>query len=429
GLFGLSNIPPDATEIILTGREIDAMAVYQATGLPTVSVSTVTPQLTPEIIPLLDQFSKINIWFSDDAVGQEYAHQVAQKLGVDRCHIIRSSSNSNSNSNTNTNMIGNLKTPLDEAQPLEHEQILRFDSFRDVIQRELANPSQTAGIQSSSFPGLNLLLKGHRRGELTIVSGATGVGKTTILSQLSLDYCSQGVSTLWGSFEIQNKRLAKRMLIQHAKLDLTTDLDQFDNYANQFSRLPLFFLRFFGSTPANEVVNAITHSVDAYDVKHVIIDNLQFMLSGQGRNLDKWDIQDDAIAKLRKLATEKDIHVTLVVHPRKSQDANEPLDIHSVFGSAKVTQEADNVIFIQRYPHQRQFGDRASGANGDDDALNPRAHLRYLDVHKNRFDGTLGKVFLSFNPKTYLASEVSRSEIKQLASTSASSSSSSSASR
>jgi len=47
---------------------------------------------------------------------------------------------------------------------------------------------------------------------MTLVTGATGSGKTTFLSQLSLDFLTQGVPTLWGSFEIRNEILAQAML-------------------------------------------------------------------------------------------------------------------------------------------------------------------------------------------------------------------------
>lgn len=124
------------------------------------------------------------------------------------------------------------------------------------------------------------------------------------------------------------------------------------------------------------------------------------MLSQQGRShLDRWELQDDAVAELRKFATQQDVHVSLVVHPRK--DPGDVLDINSVFGSAKVTQEADNVIIIQK-------GDNIGGT-------------RYLDVKKNRlvlethvigkkrfviitlahrFDGTLGSIPYKFNDKS-----------------------------
>lgn len=36
--------------------------------------------------------------------------------------------------------------------------------------------------------------------EVTVVSGPTGSGKTTFLSQISLNLCSKKIPVLWGSF-------------------------------------------------------------------------------------------------------------------------------------------------------------------------------------------------------------------------------------
>lgn len=49
-------------------------------------------------------------------------------------------------------------------------------------------------LQWKRYPTLNKLLKGHRRGELTVFTGPTGSGKTTFISDYSLDLCMQGVS-------------------------------------------------------------------------------------------------------------------------------------------------------------------------------------------------------------------------------------------
>jgi putative ribosome biogenesis GTPase RsgA len=38
---------------------------------------------------------------------------------------------------------------------------------------------------------LNELLRGFRRGELTVFTGKTGTGKTTFISEYSLDLCMQ----------------------------------------------------------------------------------------------------------------------------------------------------------------------------------------------------------------------------------------------
>ncbi|KAI9365904.1 P-loop containing nucleoside triphosphate hydrolase protein [Pilaira anomala] len=252
---------------------------------------------------------------------------------------------------------------LKSAKGIKHDQIVDFQDLREEVYNEILYPDQTRGVQC----------------ELTILTGPTGAGKTTIISQLSLDYCQSGVPTLWGSFEIMNKRLAKKMLYQFAGKDISLEPECFDEVADKFQQLPLYFLKFFSSTAIKEVLKACHHAVYAYDIRHIVLDNLQFMLSQQGRSgLDKWELQDNAIAEIRQFATEQNVHITLVVHPRK--DTGEELDINSIFGSAKVTQEADNVVIIQKSP-------------GKED-------LRSLDIKKNRFDGTLGSLPYKFDRTT-----------------------------
>ena len=70
------------------------------------------------------------------------------------------------------------------------------------------------------------------------------------------------------------------------------------------------------------------------------------------------------------------MHVTLVIHPRKEQDG-EPLGITSVFGGAKATQEADNVLVIQHL-------------------VKDDVNIKYVEVKKNRYDGELGRVYLKY---------------------------------
>lgn len=49
------------------------------------------------------------------------------------------------------------------------------------------------GIKWKRYPTLNRILKGHRKGELTVLTGPTGCGKTTFVSEYSLDLAMQGV--------------------------------------------------------------------------------------------------------------------------------------------------------------------------------------------------------------------------------------------
>ncbi|CAG8469968.1 3874_t:CDS:2 [Funneliformis caledonium] len=382
GLFGYHLASLDSEDIILTGNEFDAMAAYQETKIPATCLPSNIYQLPLEILPLLERFSKIYLWLDDDVEGQVAAEKFAQKLGIDRCMIVSTRCGKldgpiNANQAIATGQ--DLKEILNRSKPLQHDQIIDFENLKDAVYREISNPNQARGIESKDLPGLNKILKGHRPGEITIFTGPTGTGKTTILSQLSLDYCKQGVSTLWGSFEIPNVRLAKKMLQQFAGKDLSKDTTEFNNLAERFQQLPMYFLKFYGSTDMSTVTDAMDHAIHAFDVQHVVIDNLQFMTADQGRYIDRWELHDRILSSLRRVATERNVHITLVVHPRK--DDKNMLDVNSIFGTAKVTQEADNVIILQKV--ETDTGE-----------------IRLLDIKKNRFDGTLAAIQIEFDSES-----------------------------
>jgi twinkle protein len=113
-----------------------------------------------------------------------------------------------------------------------------------------------------------------------------------------------------------------------------------------------------------------------------VIDNLQFMMTSRelrvgSSGFEKFEEMDHAIALFRDFASRYNVHVTVVIHPKKEKDG-ERLGISSFYGSSKPTQEADTVLILQK-------------------ALDG---TRSLDVVKNRFDGTTGQVPLGFRSFT-----------------------------
>jgi len=233
-------------------------------------------------------------------------------------------------------------------------------------------------------------LKGHRSGELSVFTGATGCGKTTFMSEYSLDLCSQGVTTLWGSFEVKNVRLAKMMITQMAGKHIDQHLDEFDVWADAMEALPLYFMTFHGQESIDKVLAAMTYGVEVHDVKHVIVDNIQFMLGlSPNQKFDRYWQQDLVLDQFRKFATRHDCHVSLVMHPRKEDDMNE-LNNNSIFGGAKATQEADNVLIVQNK------------------WLSVYKCHKYVQITKNRWDGDLGKVPLWFDKDSLSYSPLNR---------------------
>ena len=83
--------------------------------------------------------------------------------------------------------------------------------------------------------------------------------------------------------------------------------------ADKFESLPLYFMKFHGGSDVDDVLDAMEYAAYVHDVEHIILDNMQFMISrqaadGKGSSYDKFEMQDIAVEKFRKFATEYNVH-------------------------------------------------------------------------------------------------------------------------
>jgi len=381
GLFGLHTVPEGTKEVVLTEGELDAMSVWQATGAPAISLPNGANSLPPEVLPLLEGFERVYLWMDADAAGSAGLQRILQKLGRGRCMIVQAPRDAGGNPLKDANDAlragADIRQCLKDATPCLHDQVVNITDLAREVAAEVFSPPSRTGAAYSSLPPLNRAVHGFRTGELNILTGPTGSGKTTLLSQMSVDLAKQGVSTLWGSFEIPIARLCKVMLKQQFGAQCMQSPQDLDNAIEAFSQWPLHFLKFYGSTDVHSVLDAMDYAVYRHDVSHILLDNLQFMMAARALSRgggDKFDAQDRALDEFRQFASARNVSVSVVIHPRK-EAAGAALGIASVFGSAKATQEADNVWIVQ------------VAADGS----------KSLEVKKNRYSGELASVPLAFD--------------------------------
>lgn len=170
-----------------------------------------------ELLPSLEHFNSLILWFGNNQIAWNSARTFAKKLIEKRCHFIRPTDDQPAP--YLAYKLGlNIEQIIKTADQMVHPSIIQFSTIRNEVLAELQNHDkvlayfialkifkfaknwislfQTLGIKWTKFPVLNKIIGGHRRGELSIITGPTGSGKTTFMSEYSLDLAEQGVSNV-----------------------------------------------------------------------------------------------------------------------------------------------------------------------------------------------------------------------------------------
>lgn len=390
--FGWHLVTEDTQEVVLTEGELDAITVHQETGMVAISLPNGTDSLMPDLVKKLERFRRIFLWLDDDKAGREALDKHIPKIGLDRSYVIQTRGGTSVGpKDANDALLAGLsiKSLVASAKLRPHKEIVTPAKYREKVKDRLLNPDKYLGLPIPGFERLTKLLGGHRPTEITLVTGPTGFGKTTTVRQMVLNLCMEyQLPTLLCSFEIVNDVLLTDVARQLGGDGDLTKEGNADKVLDFIEALPIELTTFWGSTNVDEVIDACTYAVRVQGVRQIMIDNLQFMLSVQAKGSNKFDVQDEAIHKLRVFVNQLGVHLWLISHPKK-WGFGASMDLSAVFGSGKATQDVDNVLLLQ-----------PGGDDGDN----------YIEVQKNRYLGRKGKVFYRFDEKTRSIEETELTE-------------------
>jgi twinkle protein len=186
-LYKSKTLKPDENAVIVSNiNDLLIIASNKATNL-IICLPYGLQNIPQEILPCLESYKKFIIWFGSDKPNWNTARDVVKKLGETRCFFMRPMEYQ-SLPNSASNIEYNFKEILQNAQPIWHKSITTFSSLRQDILNDLKNIDKVQGTKWVRYPVLNKILKGHRRGEFTILTGPTGIKYSTFLVKIFFIY-------------------------------------------------------------------------------------------------------------------------------------------------------------------------------------------------------------------------------------------------
>ena len=209
----------------------------------------------------------------------------------------------------------------------------------DVLDRFL-NGTHYSGIKLP-FPQFDELFR-LREGELTVLAGINGAGKSMFAGQCMISAMDQGYKCLSISLEMSPASQVARM-VRQCSVQKLPGRDSVLSFA-AWSADNLFFYDQHGSMDGRTLMSVIRYAKEVHEVDFVLVDSLMTLSMAS----DDWNGQKDIVCSLANCARNLDLHVMLVTHARKGQSIKDRLDKWSVAGSADITNRADNVIILGR---------------------------------------------------------------------------------
>jgi hypothetical protein len=228
--------------------------------------------------------------------------------------------------------------------------IARVKQLADVKAVDIYSlPKITSGIKE-----IDKLLGGFYYGQLILLSGRRGEGKSTFMSQLIAESIEQDNPVFIYSGELNDfyfKRWLDLQLAGPKKLIMTRDSKGFEyptitkstvDKISEWYRNKAFIYdnNVIEDNEMDDLLQIIEKSIMQYGIKLVCIDNLMTALD-VAMSDDLYRAQSKFVGKLAKMAKQYEVVIILVAHPRKQ---SLELTNDDVSGSSDITNRVDIVM-------------------------------------------------------------------------------------
>lgn len=234
---------------------------------------------------------------------------------------------------------------INEDTEIEQAQVLHIS---EAAERQVVDSDNAFSVGMPPFD--DALLGGFSPGDLIVVSGKPGMGKTTLIQNWTT-VLAKGIQkksgeeqdklpALWFSYEVLVRPLWKKFK------EINADEDT-----------PIFIPSFNESGSVEWVEKMIMEGIKKYGVKVIAIDHQGFLKPPRGEYSNNAEAITQTVRFLKQLAVRHGLIIMLPAHVKKTH--GKQLEMDDLQSSGGIAQEADAVFFIERMKDGGERSERA----------------------------------------------------------------------
>lgn len=393
-LFGWQCLPEsclESKEVMICEGQIDCMTWYQW-GMPCLSIPNGAGTTWIEYEwDNLSIFNQIWLSFDMDSKGRDFCRKAVERLGHHRCLIVSLPRKDANQCLQDGFTEKDARKWIAAAKPPELSGLISGNELVGRLAADRADKEKpfTLKIFDTDWE----MRKGlhFRPREVTIWTGNSGHGKSTLLNWIQLCATCKGMNVFIGSFEVRAEKTMER--IAHACLASESQPRTDDNILTWIELLGHRFILsdLVGYINLDTLFEQMKFAFHRYGVMHFFIDSLMRI---EGLEED-YPAQGKFLNRLQEFAKTTGAHVHLVAHPSKNKDGGR-VRMMDIKGSTLLMNNADNIVVVTKNP-EKEVLEKAADQGEELPEFYHKMHDTEVTIEKQRETGWIGTFYLKFN--------------------------------
>jgi hypothetical protein len=325
---------------------------------------------------------QIYLVYDLDKAGQENAHAMAVKIGIDKVKNILLPDFGGKDVNeffSSGHTLEEFEALKAEAKPFDVHGVQSVEEVVQELIEELESPRGGQPEFDTPWPSLTKRVGGFERGDLVgFLADAKQMKTTTALNLLHYYAEKKGETGLMYCLEMPSKRMVRKWVSHVMQCDDTPGRSEMTSETVRQSLQvakgmagDLLFAYSRTTKPA-DVFDTIRQAVRRYGVGVVCFDNLQLLV----RSLEHSAQETSRLTKdFKALAMELNILMLLIIQPHRIPDG-QVVSARNAAGSSAIEKDVDTMICLHRNRVARLKADELVGPLETEDNFEPQMYVR-----------------------------------------------------